>query len=125
MAKKEEDEEDEEANYNNEDEEENQGEIANQDESNKKRQLKKKYIVLFSNSNFGPEELKALSKLNIKVADDFRQPFNILVMDDFKRRVKLLVAINKGAKLVKSEWLLNSIIDNKILDPDDFLINID
>jgi hypothetical protein len=45
-----------------------------------------------------------LQNLGVKIVENITEDFNILIMDDFKRRVKSLIALNKKAFIVSSEW---------------------
>lgn len=51
--------------------------------------------------------------------------FNILVMDGFRRRAKLLIALNRGAYVVNSKWVKDSLKNNAIQAPEEYIIKVD
>lgn len=66
-----------------------------------------------------------LTRLGAKIVEDITQPFNVLIMDSFKRRVKVLVALNKKAWIVSSKWVEQCIEQNRLSDPDQFILEIE
>lgn len=82
------------------------------------------FKVMFSNCAKAEEYTKQLGRLGARVVEDIFQSFNVLVMDSFKRRIKVLVALNKKAWVVSSAWVKDCIEENRLLDPDSYILEI-
>ncbi|KAL4450951.1 hypothetical protein ABPG74_021273 [Tetrahymena malaccensis] len=87
----------------------------------------KKYNVIFSNCILDETDVQnRLSKLGARIMKSIQQPFNILIMDEFTRRAKTLVALNKGAKIISSQWVLDCICQEHLIeDIDKYEIKVD
>ena len=68
------------------------------------------------------EFTKFLKRKNIKIVEKVEESFNILVMNSITRKVKLLVALNENIRVVSGEWIAHSIKQDKVLDPNDYVL---
>ncbi|EAR92816.1 hypothetical protein TTHERM_00293290 (macronuclear) [Tetrahymena thermophila SB210] len=87
----------------------------------------KKFNVIFSNCMLDETDVQnKLSKLGARIMKSIQQPFNILIMDQFTRRAKTLVALNKGAKIISSQWALDCVCQEHLIeDIDKYEIKVD
>ena len=49
-----------------------------------------------------------LFRKNVKVINKIDDDFNILVMGNMSRKMKFLIALNKNALIISSDWLTRS-----------------
>ena len=63
------------------------------------------------------ETIESLKKLGALVVEDIEERFDVMVADDkLVRNVKLLQAINIGAKIVKLDWIKDSVKKKEFVD---------
>jgi len=73
--------------------------------------------VLVSGKAKDKETIENLKKLGALVVEDIEERFDVMVADDkLVRNVKLLQAINIGAKIVKLDWIKDSVKKKEFVD---------
>lgn len=73
--------------------------------------------MLVSGKAKDKETIENLKKLGALVVEDIEERFDVMVADDkLVRNVKLLQAINIGAKIVKLDWIKDSVKKKEFVD---------
>lgn len=84
-------------------------------ERNTRRHMKKYALCSGFKLSFTPS-------VRIVIVEDWREPFDVLIMDKFVRTFKLLLAICRGAHVVRSNWVVESEYSRGICPIDKYII---